>query len=631
MAGSMTALDSIKAEVDLREYSQSRYGLQFDHTGKCSCPFHPPDKSPSFSVFKGQDGAWRWKDHHDDQGGTIVDLVARLDGVSDREAIDRVLAEHRPEPAAKPKPEIIREHIYKDASGQPVFKKTKLRTGPKTDWCLYHYDAGTWKPGKNGKDFIPYRLDQFQHYDRVIVCEGEKDSDTVNGLGAGFFATSAPAGCSSWPDSITPHFSRFKEVVFLYDVGNDEHVQKHAAKLRGALPGLAVKIGKVPGTEREFDITDYLGDMEGKADALHAILEQARPYPGPVQAKAEQQPKGVFVGSLEEFMAASIPAPDPLIDPLVYRSGFSMVGGVKGSHKSFFCIQAGLSLASAKPSFLNCRIQRPARVLLVQQEISVSFMQERIERIISAERYETAGRFIPITTTSNQIKLVDPRGIAQLRGWIEQYEPELLILDPISSFHDTQENDSRDQAKIRDVLNRLKARYNMGLLVSHHFTSKRNPNDPMAPTEVGGWFRGHSCLTDAADVLIALHRLPGQHDNPNLPHAYENYNQVQIQLRNGAWPERFAIEFDDETFLLKPSNVWSEFGRKVLPDQIVALLRANGGSMLRKDLVAHFGKNQIGPMSVVKGVNEALNQRLIEEEKLKGPGNPLLFKLKGAA
>lgn len=272
-------LGEIKSNVDLPAYARERYGLNSDSRGRGSCPFHPPDNNASFSFFKGQDGVWRWKCHHDGSGGTIVDLAARMDGISDKEAIDRLMNEHRPEQAPRAKPEVIREHVYCDGDGKAVFRKTKLRVGSKTDWRLDHNDAGAWRPGKNGRELIPYRLDLFKNFDSAIIAEGEKDADTINGLGLDLFATSAPTGCSSWPDSITPYFGRFKEVAFLYDVGNDSHVEKHAAKLSAAFPDMSIKIAKVPGIEREFDITDYLADEPAKGDAMLEILAAARPFP----------------------------------------------------------------------------------------------------------------------------------------------------------------------------------------------------------------------------------------------------------------------------------------------------------------------------------------------------------------
>lgn len=343
-------LQDIKQSVDLREYSRNRYGLQFDHAAKCPCPFHPPDKSPSFSVFKGQDGTWRWKCHHDGTSGSIVDLVARLDGISDKDAIDRLLAEHRPEQVSRPRPEVIREHVYLDADGNPVFRKTKLRVGSKTDWRLDHNEAGTWRPGKNGRDFIPYRLERFKNYNSAIIAEGEKDADTINNLGLNLFATSAPTGCSSWPDSITPYFGKFREIVFLYDIGNDGHVEKHAAKLRSAFPDLSIKIATVPGTQREFDITDYLANEPAKGDAILEILAGARPFSTSAQAIApatkipnipeELKVENIFLNDFVSSIARATDAPPVFI----LFSGIALLSGIANKFYFYFPRKIHLNL-----------------------------------------------------------------------------------------------------------------------------------------------------------------------------------------------------------------------------------------------------------------------------------------------
>jgi hypothetical protein len=150
-----------------------------------------------------------------------------------------------------------------------------------------------------------------------------------------------------------------------------------------------------------------------------------------------------------------------------------------------------------------------------------------------------------------------------------------------------------------------------------------NPNDPNAPSEAGGWFRGHTTLTDAADVLVCLHRLPGQRENPNLPKPYEDYNLIQVELRNGQWPEKFAIEFDGATFLLKESDIWQEIGKKILPGQIEDLIEANDGEMLQKDVIAYFSS-----MARPTTVKRAITQANIDKVPLPSKGNPVLLKIK---
>lgn len=238
----------------------------------------------------------------------------------------------------------------------------------------------------------------------------------------------------------------------------------------------------------------------------------------------------------------------------------------------------------------------------------------------------TEERFYPISTTARQLKLLDKDDYNMMRSLIEKFEPDILILDPLSTFNTSEENMSKDMSKIINRLSELKAIYNLGLVITHHFSSKRNPNDPVAPIEAGGWFRGHTVLSDAADVLICLHRLPGQRDNPNLPKPYEDYNLVEISLRNDRNPAKFAVEFDEGTFLLKESDIWQEIGKKIMPGQIEELLKANDGEMLQKDVIEYF-KPTVRPTTVKRAINEAVYQKIIFKESLKGRGTPVLLKL----
>lgn len=340
--------------------------------------------------------------------------------------------------------------------------------------------------------------------------------------------------------------------------------------------------------------------------------------------KEDQDHRGVFVGTLEEFVSAEIAAPDYLVEPYVFRGGFTMIGGVKGSHKTFFSIHLGLHLASGLSGFLNSKISSPGRVLFIQQEVTAGFMQKRLKKILAYNPFRTEGRFIPITTTGNQKKILDDDDFKWIENQVIKFTPDLLILDPISSFHAAQENAPDIMGKIRDRINLLKSRYNLGVLITQHFSSKRNPDDQMAPTEAAGWFRGHTILSDAADTLVCLHRLRGQQANLNLPKNFEDYNTVEITLRNGQWPEKFESEFDGETFNIKFSNVLYEIGKKILPQQIFSLLKAEG-DMLRSKVIEHFPEMK---RAARRAIDEAVKQGLVEKEELPGRGKPVMLRAK---
>jgi len=383
---------------------------------------------------------------------------------------------------------------------------------------------------------------------------------------------------------------------------------------------MKIFIASVPMKKKNDDITDYLDLFKTKKEkqiALTDILSKDKEF----------ILKGIYIGNFENFMKASIPEDEKLIDPIVFKGGLTEIGGVKGSHKSFFLNLLSLHYASGLSPFFKFNIEKPGKILLIQQEVSLGFNQKRLQKMAMSGIFFTEGRFFPITTTASRLKLLADEDLDQIKKWLDQYQPDVLGLDPLASFHVGEENMSRDMSKIVNVLSELKATYNMAVIFTHHFSSKINFGHPNAPTEAGGWFRGHTTLTDAADVLICLHRLPGQRENPNLPKTYEDYNLVQIELRNGKWPERFAIEFDEETFLLTTSDIWQEIGKKIFPNQIEELLEANEGKMLQRDVINYF-KSTASPTTTKKAIREAIYQKLIIKEILSEKGNPALLRIK---
>jgi len=86
-------LDEIKRDINLIDYAKTHWDLNIDSKGRGSCPFHPPDNHDSFSIWKGDKGFWRYKCFHDDITGTIIDLKAILENISEEDSIKHLLEE----------------------------------------------------------------------------------------------------------------------------------------------------------------------------------------------------------------------------------------------------------------------------------------------------------------------------------------------------------------------------------------------------------------------------------------------------------------------------------------------------------------------------------------------------------
>lgn len=313
-------------KADLREYVRAKYGLECNSSGKILCPFHD-EKTPSLHFYQTKGGSWGFKCHGAScgKGGSIVDFVMAMEGIEKKEAIARVLKDFEgpikkadpknlapavkkaaPDPGAKKRTDAhdlgkakLKIHFdYKDPAGKVVYRKIKyfFEDGEK-EYTFKHPapgKPGEWDWTKGKGEFIPYNLDRFKGKTEVVVCEGEKDTITIDRLKGDLLATTAPTGEGNWDDALTPHFKDFKKTYFLYDVGNEKDAEKWAGKLQTAFPKMEIFIVKVPLEEKDADITDYLStfkDLEQKRKALAALLGKAGKFTIDLKELEESQRK----------------------------------------------------------------------------------------------------------------------------------------------------------------------------------------------------------------------------------------------------------------------------------------------------------------------------------------------------
>jgi len=323
-------------KVNLIDYVRSNYSIECKENGMARCPFHPPDNNPSLSLFTDEEGGWRWYDFHDASGGTIIDFVARKESIDPRDAIKKLIEDFRVVPASGngTTRQVLRSHIYKDRLGNPVFKKAKYSDG---SYGWFHWTRGKWESKKGSLSFIPYNLDMFMNQPSIVICEGEKDADTITSLEIGILATTAPNGKASWPDDLTPHFKQFQNIFVLYDVGNEEDAVKHARKIHEAFPNIRISLAKVPLQAREADITDYLITAEDREVAFAEVLRNAADIDF---TKIEKKPgrrsgQTPVLFSLDSYELEDLEWLWPGRFPM---GKISIVAGQPGQGKSFFTL-----------------------------------------------------------------------------------------------------------------------------------------------------------------------------------------------------------------------------------------------------------------------------------------------------
>lgn len=236
----------------------------------CHCPLHE-DKTPSFRINM-EKGTWYCDPCG--TGGSIIDLMAKLEGVPATSVYKRLSDELGCLPArfeprngsgqrtTTSKRTLVKLYDYTDERGKLLFQTERYE--PKD----FRQRSADGTPGIEGVRRVLYNLPLVSAADHIVICEGEKDADTVGVCG--LTATTCPMGAGKWNDTYTPFF-KGKRVLLTPD--NDAPGQKHMKEVAEKVGEVArsVCILSVPGQHK--DMSEWRRDFQSEIAFGTAILD----------------------------------------------------------------------------------------------------------------------------------------------------------------------------------------------------------------------------------------------------------------------------------------------------------------------------------------------------------------------
>lgn len=284
--------DDVLASRDLVAELERR-GVQVIGSGnerKAKCPIHQ-ERTPSFSINVQKQA---WNCFGCGTGGSVIDLIAKLDG-KDPKVVYKELADalknepappaktfsspasmtaaqpnqNAPEGQQKVRPKIAVIYPYQDQNGNEVFQV--IRTEPKGFRQRHKDSNGQWVWNMEGITRCLFRLPEILRSQEVWLCEGEKDVLSLVALG--FEATTNPGGSSKWLDSYSESLFE-KDIVLCGD--NDAPGQKHLDVIAKSLEGKVASIRRVKVPDPHKDITEYLDSLTGDLAGKKALVAQLK-------------------------------------------------------------------------------------------------------------------------------------------------------------------------------------------------------------------------------------------------------------------------------------------------------------------------------------------------------------------
>jgi hypothetical protein len=278
--------------------------------------------------------------------------------------------------------------------------------------------------------------------------------------------------------------------------------------------------------------------------------------------KKNSSTSGVLsLGQLLEHSPTPTPA---LIEPsLLPSSGILFVGGEPKVGKSLLVANLALALASGS-SRVGFTIPHPQRVLICQFELPTPQFAARLAPMRKPIG-EAADSNLLIDTEAAGHLLSAPRGLDHFVSAIRTAKADVVVLDPLYSTHDQDENDTRAMAALCQTLLRLRDASHAALIVVHHVRKS------VGRYEIGSAFRGSSALHAVGDSYLLLVR-----PSPQIPTV-----ELRFQFRYAPAQEPRLLSLDADTLWFEASNSTPALvhpRRKVETADIERALAASGSA-----------------------------------------------------
>jgi hypothetical protein len=234
--------------------------------------------------------------------------------------------------------------------------------------------------------------------------------------------------------------------------------------------------------------------------------------------------------SLAQLLEQQSPAPPPcLVEPgLLPAQGILFVGGEPKVGKSLLVANLALSLAAGSDR-LGFPVSAPRRVLVCQFELPVPQFVSRLA-IMRRAMGSAADQNLFVDTRATGHLLSAPQGLQHFLVAAQSAAAEIVVLDPLYSTHDQDENDTRAMAALCQSLLRLREASRAALIVVHHVRKS------IGRYEIGSAFRGSSALHAVGDSYLLLTR----------PSPQFNTIELRFQFRYAAPQPPRLLQLDSD-------------------------------------------------------------------------------------
>ena len=276
--------------------------------------------------------------------------------------------------------------------------------------------------------------------------------------------------------------------------------------------------------------------------AMSALLQQQKPVEGEEATK--------MVWGFDDFVNAEFHI-DWMLEDLFASGGFGLLVAHPGVGKTTLAIQMGAQLALGHKQFLKWdNIGGAKKVLFLSLEMSKAPLNHFLGLIANSyQDRKMLNRNFLVAPFGTPIPLDAPEGQQFLNNLMDEYMPDVLIIDSLQKVSSKELTDEQAVKNLIHYLSTVRAKYGTSLLVIHH--NRKKPNDAQKKSVELSDVYGSTYIATDADFVMNLHAT-----------TTDMVAVTMVKNRLGPTPEPFEIHRDSNlTFSIDFDHLQEQFGK----------------------------------------------------------------------
>ena len=469
-----------------------KYLTQVKHIGgdeyQALCPFHR-DKKPSLNFHNGK-GTYLC--HGCGEKGDLFHFYGKVNGLDTRADFPKILkgiASDFGVQCQERKSRIVKAYDYTDETGNLLFQACRM--DPK-DFRQRHKNGKGWTWNLKGIRRVLYRLPQIVKAHEVLLVEGEKDAETVAGMG--LTGTTCPMGAGKW----LPEYSeslKGKSVILIPD--NDEAGRTHMTKVASSLKGFAksLKWIDLPGLPNKGDLSDWAAAFDDPTEAgerLAVMIEQAEPYEVPTP------PSSII--SAADLLRLEIPEIKWAVKGII-PEGLTILAGKPKMGKSILALNLCIAVALGTKALGYANTEQGAVFYLALEDVKRR-LKSRLKDCLMDD--STEGLTVPKKLSfATEWPRMGAGGLSKLDREISAVgDVRMVVIDTLKMIRPIEKANKRLYDLDYEPIQRLKTladKHGIAVVVIHHLRKS-------AGEDVMDTMSGSFGLTGASDTNIVVSR-----------------------------------------------------------------------------------------------------------------------------